>query len=279
MIPGSPGSAELESGFNRQRKRKLSFRRRTDKGEVVKGRAGGEWRAEGSAGRVRLCRLHPLPSVQARSPPVHPTPMPPFHWTKAGLLVFIMPECCLAGLDPLKRGGRWQEGAQEQRNKQRATESQRSGVSSAPPPRGVAGREIKQLCPSSHSAPCSAPLARPLFSPLSEVCSLFPTDTEQPGEVSALGQGPARVGPGPSCRGQPGGPWGESPSSGPSSPESSEDEGPGRSSSPLRLVPFSSPRPPGDPPGGEPLTEDGEKSDTCNPLSGRPGPWGGGGSE
>ncbi|VCW79231.1 unnamed protein product, partial [Gulo gulo] len=57
--------------------------------------------------------------------------------------------------------------------------------------------------------------------------------------------------------------------SGPSSPESSEDEGPGRSSSPLRLVPFSSPRPPGEPPGGEPLTEDGEKSsDTCNPLSG-----------
>ncbi|XP_034375080.1 voltage-gated inwardly rectifying potassium channel KCNH2 isoform X2 [Arvicanthis niloticus] len=94
-------------------------------------------------------------------------------------------------------------------------------------------------------------------------------DTEQPGEVSALGQGPARVGPGPSCPGQPGGPWGESPSSGPSSPESSEDEGPGRSSSPLRLVPFSSPRPPGDSPSGEALTEDGEKSsDTCNPLSG-----------
>lgn len=41
MIPGSPGSAEIESGFNRQRKRKLSFRRRTDKGEVVKGRAEG----------------------------------------------------------------------------------------------------------------------------------------------------------------------------------------------------------------------------------------------
>lgn len=33
MIPGSPGSAELEGGFHRQRKRKLSFRRRTDKGE------------------------------------------------------------------------------------------------------------------------------------------------------------------------------------------------------------------------------------------------------
>ncbi|XP_025785185.1 potassium voltage-gated channel subfamily H member 2 [Puma concolor] len=31
MIPGSPGSAELEGGFNRQRRRKLSFRRRTDK--------------------------------------------------------------------------------------------------------------------------------------------------------------------------------------------------------------------------------------------------------
>ncbi|XP_040320398.1 voltage-gated inwardly rectifying potassium channel KCNH2 isoform X3 [Herpailurus yagouaroundi] len=90
-------------------------------------------------------------------------------------------------------------------------------------------------------------------------------DPEQPGEVSALG--PGRAGAGPSSR--PGGPWGESPSSGPSSPESSEDEGPGRSSSPLRLVPFSSPRPPGEPPGGEPLTEEGEKSsDTCNPLSG-----------
>lgn len=43
MIPGSPGSAELEGGFNRQRKRKLSFRRRTDKGEAGEGRGrGGE---------------------------------------------------------------------------------------------------------------------------------------------------------------------------------------------------------------------------------------------
>uniref|UniRef100_A0A8D0MNS1 Voltage-gated inwardly rectifying potassium channel KCNH2 n=1 Tax=Sus scrofa TaxID=9823 RepID=A0A8D0MNS1_PIG len=92
-------------------------------------------------------------------------------------------------------------------------------------------------------------------------------DPEQPGEVSALG--PSRAGAGPSGRGQQGGPWGESLSSGPSSPESSEDEGPGRSSSPLRLVPFSSPRPPGELPGGDPLTEDVEKSsDTCNPLSG-----------
>nr|XP_031311536.1 potassium voltage-gated channel subfamily H member 2 isoform X4 [Camelus dromedarius] len=92
-------------------------------------------------------------------------------------------------------------------------------------------------------------------------------DPEQPGEVSALG--PSRAGAGPSGRGRQVGPWGESLSSGPSSPESSEDEGPGRSSSPLRLVPFSSPRPPGELPGGDPLTEDGEKSsDTCNPLSG-----------
>lgn len=191
-----------------------------------------------------------------------------------------MPEGCLACLDPLKRGGRWQEGAQEQRNKPRATESQRSGICSAPrvPASQGLAREWEEdkttLCIHTLLLSRFTPLVPSLFSPLSEVCSLFPTDTEQPGEVSALGQGPARVGPGPSCRGQPGGPWGESPSSGPSSPESSEDEGPGRSSSPLRLVPFSSPRPPGDPPGGEALTEDGEKSsDTCNPLSGRPGPW------
>lgn len=165
--------------------------------------------------------------------------------------------------------------------KHRAIESQRARISDAPegadqPGRGGEWEEDKTTLHTLDPAPfqaCSAPVVPSPFSPLSEVCSLFPTDTEQPGEVSALGQGPARVGPGPSCRGQPGGPWGESPSSGPSSPESSEDEGPGRSSSPLRLVPFSSPRPPGDSPGGEPLTEDGEKSsDTCNPLSGRPGP-------
>lgn len=48
MIPGSPGSTELEGGFNRQRKRKLSFRRRTDKGEAGEGR-GGEGRGEGGA--------------------------------------------------------------------------------------------------------------------------------------------------------------------------------------------------------------------------------------
>lgn len=111
-------------------------------------------------------------------------------------------------------------------------------------------------------------------SPLSGL-SLFPIDPEHPGEMSALG--PGRAGPGLCGQGRPGGPWGVSLSSGPSSPETSEDEDPGRSASPLHLVPFSSPRPSGQPPGGEPLAEEGEKSrDTCNPLSGRSGPgWGG----
>lgn len=73
MIPGSPSSAELESGFNRQRKRKLSFRRRTDKGEVVKGRAGGQW-GQRAEGRVRLFRLHPLPKSSSTVLQVNPTP-------------------------------------------------------------------------------------------------------------------------------------------------------------------------------------------------------------
>lgn len=50
MIPGSPGSAELEGGFNRQRKRKLSFRRRTDKGEAGEGEGAGPRRAGRRAG-------------------------------------------------------------------------------------------------------------------------------------------------------------------------------------------------------------------------------------
>uniref|UniRef100_A0A663DN73 Voltage-gated inwardly rectifying potassium channel KCNH2 n=1 Tax=Aquila chrysaetos chrysaetos TaxID=223781 RepID=A0A663DN73_AQUCH len=41
MIPGSPGSDELDSGFNRLRKRKLSFRRRTEKGGVGGPGGGG----------------------------------------------------------------------------------------------------------------------------------------------------------------------------------------------------------------------------------------------
>lgn len=40
MIPGSPGSDELDSGFNRLRKRKLSFRRRTEKGAGLGGCGG-----------------------------------------------------------------------------------------------------------------------------------------------------------------------------------------------------------------------------------------------
>lgn len=35
MIPGSPSSDEMNGGFNRLRRRKLSFRRRTEKGEEV----------------------------------------------------------------------------------------------------------------------------------------------------------------------------------------------------------------------------------------------------
>uniref|UniRef100_A0A8C8A459 Voltage-gated inwardly rectifying potassium channel KCNH2 n=1 Tax=Otus sunia TaxID=257818 RepID=A0A8C8A459_9STRI len=41
MIPGSPGSDELDNGFNRLRKRKLSFRRRTEKGGTGRGRGDG----------------------------------------------------------------------------------------------------------------------------------------------------------------------------------------------------------------------------------------------
>ncbi|KAM4689652.1 voltage-gated inwardly rectifying potassium channel KCNH2 [Discoglossus pictus] len=46
MIPGSPSSEDSDSGFNRLRRRKLSFRRRTDKdadnaGEVKKGQRSG----------------------------------------------------------------------------------------------------------------------------------------------------------------------------------------------------------------------------------------------
>lgn len=48
MIPGSPGSDELDSGFNRLRKRKLSFRRRTEKGT---GRAWGGWKTGSLVGR------------------------------------------------------------------------------------------------------------------------------------------------------------------------------------------------------------------------------------
>lgn len=103
MIPGSPGSTELEGGFNRQRKRKLSFRRRTDKGkaggqegtggdggpgEAEEERAesrGGQWRAgsgvqgthEGCRARsVGLCLLYPSPQTSPPLPSVFLTPHP-----------------------------------------------------------------------------------------------------------------------------------------------------------------------------------------------------------
>ncbi|XP_075436595.1 voltage-gated inwardly rectifying potassium channel KCNH2-like isoform X3 [Ascaphus truei] len=42
MIPGSPGSEDSDSGFNRQRRRKLSFRRRTDNGQSQGGVCSAE---------------------------------------------------------------------------------------------------------------------------------------------------------------------------------------------------------------------------------------------
>uniref|UniRef100_A0A8C3RZ36 Potassium voltage-gated channel subfamily H member 2 n=1 Tax=Chelydra serpentina TaxID=8475 RepID=A0A8C3RZ36_CHESE len=72
MIPGSPGSTELDGGFNRLRRRKLSFRRRTDKGEW-----GGGQQARGAGGlpQRRLCALPrapaPLPAQGGRLHPGH----------------------------------------------------------------------------------------------------------------------------------------------------------------------------------------------------------------
>uniref|UniRef100_A0ACB8FWT0 Potassium voltage-gated channel sub H member 2 n=1 Tax=Sphaerodactylus townsendi TaxID=933632 RepID=A0ACB8FWT0_9SAUR len=45
MIPGSPGSEEINGSFNRLRRRKLSFRRRTAKDEANAGEAKGQQRA------------------------------------------------------------------------------------------------------------------------------------------------------------------------------------------------------------------------------------------
>lgn len=75
MIPGSPGSAELEGGFNRQRKRKLSFRRRTDRGEgagPMRGRVSSSCALQTSA---------PLPSVSPALSPHRPkrSPFPNAH--------------------------------------------------------------------------------------------------------------------------------------------------------------------------------------------------------
>lgn len=83
MIPGSPGSAELESGFNRQRKRKLSFRRRTDKGEVVKGRPEGELGQRGVRAESGCAGSTPCPANSRAVLQCTPPPMPPFRCPKA----------------------------------------------------------------------------------------------------------------------------------------------------------------------------------------------------
>uniref|UniRef100_A0A8C4JYR5 Voltage-gated inwardly rectifying potassium channel KCNH2 n=1 Tax=Dromaius novaehollandiae TaxID=8790 RepID=A0A8C4JYR5_DRONO len=63
MIPGSPGSDDLDGGFNRLRKRKLSFRRRTEKGEGAAARPSAAGRGPG--GR----RAPPGPPGAGSSPP------------------------------------------------------------------------------------------------------------------------------------------------------------------------------------------------------------------
>uniref|UniRef100_A0A8V5G4B3 Voltage-gated inwardly rectifying potassium channel KCNH2 n=1 Tax=Melopsittacus undulatus TaxID=13146 RepID=A0A8V5G4B3_MELUD len=76
MIPGSPGSEELDGGFNRLRKRKLSFRRRTDKGGFRVGASGGP----GPSGPRS-------PSSDEEEPPEAgpgAAALSPFHSTRAG---------------------------------------------------------------------------------------------------------------------------------------------------------------------------------------------------
>ncbi|XP_075583479.1 voltage-gated inwardly rectifying potassium channel KCNH2 [Pelecanus crispus] len=68
MIPGSPGSDELDSGFNRLRKRKLSFRRRTEKDAAN----AGELRSGPKA-------LRPGRSCQAPGAPRGPAEWEPCH--------------------------------------------------------------------------------------------------------------------------------------------------------------------------------------------------------
>ncbi|XP_030348773.1 potassium voltage-gated channel subfamily H member 2 isoform X2 [Strigops habroptila] len=68
MIPGSPGSEELDGGFNRLRKRKLSFRRRTDKDASSTGEPRGGPQA-----------LRPGRSCQAPGAPRGPAEWEPWH--------------------------------------------------------------------------------------------------------------------------------------------------------------------------------------------------------
>ncbi|KAF1585054.1 Potassium voltage-gated channel subfamily H member 2, partial [Eudyptes moseleyi] len=68
MIPGSPGSDELDSGFNRLRKRKLSFRRRTEKDAA----STGELRSGQKALRLgRSCQAPGAPRGPAEWEPCH----------------------------------------------------------------------------------------------------------------------------------------------------------------------------------------------------------------
>ncbi|XP_015264104.1 PREDICTED: potassium voltage-gated channel subfamily H member 2 [Gekko japonicus] len=75
MIPGSPGSEETNGGFSRLRRRKLSFRRRTEKDEVSAGELKGQQKAlpvgQNCQGTARgLPRWDPcLSSSLASSPP------------------------------------------------------------------------------------------------------------------------------------------------------------------------------------------------------------------
>ncbi|KAH1178650.1 hypothetical protein KIL84_012352 [Mauremys mutica] len=70
MIPGSPGSTELDGGFNRLRRRKLSFRRRTDKDPEN----AGELRS--SQKPLRTGRTHQAPGVPGDQPDWEPSSSP-----------------------------------------------------------------------------------------------------------------------------------------------------------------------------------------------------------
>ncbi|KAG6926060.1 potassium voltage-gated channel subfamily H member 2 [Chelydra serpentina] len=70
MIPGSPGSTELDGGFNRLRRRKLSFRRRTDKDPEN----AGELRS--SQKPLRTGRNHQAPRVLGDQPEWEPSSSP-----------------------------------------------------------------------------------------------------------------------------------------------------------------------------------------------------------
>ncbi|NWX44035.1 KCNH2 protein, partial [Steatornis caripensis] len=103
MIPGSPGSDELDGGFNRLRKRKLSFRRRTEKdaagaGEVRSGqkalRLGRSYQAPGAPrGPAEWEPCHSSspsssPSSDEEDEPPAPRPaaaaLSPFHSARPG---------------------------------------------------------------------------------------------------------------------------------------------------------------------------------------------------